>query len=145
MPIVRTYVCPDCNHMLEVTLSLDEWDTPPPACPACAVRTQQEFTPVAIVGSHRARAVKLAETIAAEDYGVANMQVGNREGDRNKVRYKDQWGNLAAGGWVNPQGMLESAVAAGRQVRQQHGSSLDIIKQMPDLIANSKKMSGRIW
>lgn len=144
MPIVRTYGCPTCNHILEVTLTLEEWDSPPPSCPACAVRTQQQFVPPAIVGSHRARAVKVAEDIAEKDYNVADMKIEGYEGVRNKVRYRDQ-ALAGVGGWVNPAGMLQQAVQAGRKDRLQHGSSLDVIKTMPDMIENSKRLSAKIW
>jgi len=37
MPILRTYACETCAHMIEVTLRADEWDQPPPPCPQCAM------------------------------------------------------------------------------------------------------------
>ena len=144
MPIVRTYACPDCGHFLEVTLAMADWDAPPPECPRCAVQTRQEFTPVAIGGSHRARAVKIAEEIAAKDYNVADMNVEGYEGVRNKVRYKDQT-SRNAGNWGAGGAALQNALALGRKTRLEHGSGLDVIKTMPDLIQESKKRSARIW
>ena len=35
MPIVRTYACPECNHYMRVTLSMEQADDPPPDCPRC--------------------------------------------------------------------------------------------------------------
>lgn len=145
MPIVRDYVCPQCNHFMHVTLPFEQWDTPPPNCPACEVRTRQEFTPPSIVGSHRSKATAIAEEIAGSDYNVANMKVEGYEGVRNKVRYKDQSASQIPTGWVRPDGLLQQAVANGRQMRREHGSALDLIKQEPDLIANSKRISSRIW
>lgn len=159
MPIVRTFQCGDCFHRLEVTLSADEWDAPPPECPACAQRDakpmQQEFKPVAIGGSHRARAVALAEKIAAEDYHVADMQVEGKEGGRPKVRYKDisptvmpsSWGQTAAGITVD----MATAMANGREIRQKHGDGLDVLQSalksgaQPDLIEVSKRNMARIY
>jgi hypothetical protein len=142
MPIVRTYACPECNYFMEVTLTSDEWDAPPPACPKCAVQVRQEFVPPAIGGSHRAQAVRLAEKIAEQDYGVADMKIEGYEGVRNKVRYKDQ-SAPGASQWGAANAALEQAVATGRQNRLQHGSSLDVIKSMPDLIELSKRRSLR--
>ena len=151
MPIVRTYACSECNHMMDVVLSSDDWEAPPPDCPACAAREmRQEFRPVAIGGSNRARAVALAEDIAAKDYNVADMKVEGREGGRPKVRYKDQTG-IAPSSWTSPQGVFEQAIAIGRQTRIQHGSGLDVLQHalktgaQPDLIAESRKRAIKVW
>jgi hypothetical protein len=110
---------------------------------------QQDFKPVAIGGSTRAKAVKLAETIAEQDYGVADMFIKGRQGERNKVRYKDQtkgnWGQIN-GTAINNE-MLNAAIAIGRQTRLANGGvdGIDMIKQMPDLIAQSKARSMKIW
>lgn len=148
MPIVRTYCCLFCNHTMRVTLESSQWDEPPPECPECALKPMaQEFVAPAIVGSNRARAVALAEDIAANDYGVADINLSRREGIAPKVRYKDDnRSTKPQGNWggVNPEA-LESALAMGRQTRMQHGSSLDIIQTMPDYIANSKKLSVKVW
>lgn len=160
MPIVRTYQCGDCFHRMTVTLDSSEWNAPPPDCPACAQRDaqpmQQEFRPVAIGGSHRARAVALAEKIAAEDYHVADMKVEGKEGGRPKVRYKDvtptqmpsSWGQTAAGITVD----LGAAMRSGHEVRTKHGGNgLDILQRalkdgsQPDLIEVSKRNMARIY
>jgi hypothetical protein len=104
---------------------------------------KQEFKPVAIGGSTRSKAVKMAETIAEQDMGVADMTIQGKEGVRNKVRYKDQSANST--NWGATQEALQSAIAAGRETRLQHGSGLDIIKSMPDLVAESKKRCMRVW
>ena len=145
MPIVRTYACAECNHMMDVVLSADDWDAPPPDCPACEAREmRQEFRPIAIGGSNRSKAVALAQDIAANDYNVADMKVEGREGGKPTVRYKDQT-TVAPSSWTSPVGVLEQAIAIGRQTRIQHGSGLDVLQHalktgaQPDLIAESRK------
>ena len=152
MPIVRTYACPDCNHIMDVVLSADYWEAPPPDCPACKAREmRQDFRPVAIGGSNRARAVALAEDIAAKDYNVADMKVQGREGGTPTVRYKDQTAATGGSSWVGAQGMLEQAISIGRQTRMQHGSGLDVLQSalksgaQPDLIAESRKRMIKVW
>ena len=68
MPIVRTYVCEDCFHRMEVTLEGSQWNAEPPQCPRCNEVNQmrQEFKPVAIGGSNIGKATKNAETIAQQ-------------------------------------------------------------------------------
>ena len=151
MPIVRTYQCVECFHRMEITLDGNQWDDAPPDCPACARRVMaQEFKPINIGGSTRARAVKLAETIAAEDYHVADMNVEGREGGTPKVRFKDQTPQTSST-WGAAGAALEQAMAAGRQTRLQHGSGLDILQRalksgdQPDLIEQSKKRMMRIY
>lgn len=156
MPIVRTYGCGDCGHFMEVTLTMDQVDDPPPECSHCAARTFQEFKPFAIGGSTVGKAVKLAETIAAEDYGVADMQHDTRAGSTPKVRYKDQGTPLQrqqTSTWGAPGGLLETAVSLGRQTRMQSGgySGVDTLHAMlksgeqPDLIEASKRRAMRVW
>ena len=151
MPIVRTYACAECNHIMDVVLSSDDWDAPPPDCPACEAREmRQEFRPVAIGGSNRSRAVALAQDIAEKDYNVADMKVEGKQGGKPTVRYKDQTG-IAPSSWTSPHGMLEQAIAIGRQTRLQHGSGLDVLQHalktgaQPDLIAESKKRLIKVW
>ena len=141
--ILRTYGCADCNHVMTVELRADQWDVEPPDCPACAQRTHQEFSPPAIGGSTRSKAVNLALDIAEKDYGVADIQASGREGERPKVRFKDDTGGSSSWG-AHPEALAQ-AVALGRQTRLQHGSGLDVIKSMPDLIELSKKRSMRVW
>lgn len=153
MPIRRIYACPECNHRLEVTLRMDQADDPPPLCPRCVAwdgKMQQEFKPPGIIGSNRYKATKLAEDIAANDYHVADMQGPQRAGDLRKVRYKDQpIANTST--WGVAQEALSSAISAGREVRLQHGSGLDVLQANiksgaePDLIAISKRRSMKVW
>jgi putative FmdB family regulatory protein len=154
MPIVRTYACEQCNHFIEVTLAAEQWEEPAPDCPACAARAmQQQFRPVAITGSPSARAHALAEDIAANDYQVANMNDARKEGDRPKVRYKDQSpSSLPASTWSGVSAAtLETAIANGRNTRLNFGSGLDILQSNiksgaePDLIANSRRRAMRVW
>ena len=100
MAIMRTYHCPECNHRIEVTLTAEEWDSPPPSCTACDARQMnQEFKPPAIGGSVRAKARGIAENIIANDYHVANWQSDNRLGGTPKVRYKDQTASVLPASW----------------------------------------------
>lgn len=155
MPIVRTYICEDCGHAIEVVLSQDEWDAPAPWCPMCAERNmRQEFKAPAIGGSHRAKAVALAEEIAEQDYGVADMKIEGKEGVRNKVRYKDdkRLPTDMKAEWKGNQEMLESAVALGKEQRLRNGGSgLDVLQSslktgdLPDLIEISKRRSMKVW
>jgi len=154
MPIVRTYACEACGGFLEVTLSMDQVDAPPPDCPHCAEQTHQEFKPIAIRGTeagHRDRAVKLAQDIAEKDYGVADYKSDGRVGGRGKVRYKDQK-KANPHQWGVAQEALQTAITLGRQTRLQHGGDgLDILQRalkdgtQPDLIEQSKKRAIKVW
>jgi putative FmdB family regulatory protein len=157
MPIVRTFGCGACGHFLEVTLTMEQADDQPPECPHCAARPmQQEFKPFAIGGSTVSKAVKLAETIAHEDYGVADMQHDTRRGGIPKVRYKDQGNTLQQqqlSSWGAPGNVLSEAMTLGRQTRMANGgySGVDTLQAMlksgeqPDLIEASKKRMMRVY
>jgi hypothetical protein len=136
---------------------MEQVDDPPPPCPACANREMaQEFKPVAIGGSTVGKAVKLAETIAHEDYGVADMQHDTRRGGVPKVRYKDQGTPLQQqqmSSWGAPGALLETAVGVGRQTRLASGgyNGVDVLQKMlkdgtqPDLIEASKRRAMKVW
>ena len=152
MPIVRSYACEACFHMMEVTLSMDQVDDPAPECPMCAQRAlRQEFKPVALGGSVTGRAHAIAEEIASSDYHVSDMSVGRKEGDRTKVRYKDTTANIPASTWTAAQETLQAAVTAGRQSRLRYGSGLDVLQANlksgaePDLIEASKRRMIKLW
>ena len=157
MPIVRTYGCGDCGRFIEVTLTMEQVDDPPPDCPHCAtVSMQQQFKPIAIGGSIVGKAVKLAETIAHEDYGVADMHHDTRQGGTPKVRYKDQGTSMqqaAISSWGAPGSALQTAMALGRQTRIASGgySGVDTLHamlksgQQPDLIEASKRRAMKVW
>ena len=153
MPIVRTYQCEECFNRTEVTLSLEEWDCDPPVCQTCTARVmRQEFKPVAIGGSPNARAHAMAETIAAEDYHVADMKREHRQDGTPNVRYRDQTSATLSSAWGGvSHAALETAIAAGRHTRLNFGSGLDILQSNikkgvePDLIANSKRRAIRVW
>jgi hypothetical protein len=156
MPIVRTYGCGDCGHFMEITLTMEQVDDPPPNCPRCATVTQQQFKPIAIGGSTVGKAVKLAETIAAEDYGVADMQHDTRHGGTPKVRYKDQGNTLQQSqmsSWGASGNVMSEALALGRQTRMANGgySGVDTLQAMlksgeqPDLIEASKRRAMKVW
>lgn len=139
---------------MEVTLRSDQWQEEAPVCPACeAHKMGQEFRPVAIGGSVRAKAVKLAETIATEDYHVADFKAEGRQGGgAANVRYKDS--SSPPSNWMNINGgaMAQQAIAAGRNTRARYGGDgLDVLQTnlrdgtQPDLIEVSKKRSIRVW
>ena len=147
--ILRTYMCDACGFGMEVELTADQWDAPPPDCPECAVATYQELKPPAIGGSNRARAVKMAEDIAEKDFGVADFKSDGRQGGRPKVRYKVA--NVPPSTWAAPNANLAHATQLGRESRLKYGSGMDVLKEglksgdVPDMIALSKARSARIW
>jgi hypothetical protein len=156
MPIMRSYMCPECSHRMEVTLSAEEWDAPPPSCEACDAReVRQEFRPPAIGGSVSMKAHRIAEDIMANDYNVANATFDSREGGRPKVRYKDQSPSQLASSWnsavVNE--ALNTAIKIGKQTRSESGGfdGLDMLKanlangNQPDLIEASRRRALKVW
>ena len=148
--ILRTYGCADCNHMMTVELTADQWNQDPPECPMCAHRTHQEFAVPAIGGSARGKAVSMALDIAERDYGVADIQADGKHGGTPKVRYRDTSAENASS-WGMHSEALATAVSLGRETRLKHGSGLDVLQAglksgaQPDLIALSKKRSMRVW
>lgn len=152
MPIIRTYACLECNHWFEVTLTAEEWDAPEPDCPACKVRTQQQFRPFGITGSPSRKAHDIAEEIVTSDYHAADFQREWRREGTPSVRYNDERARTDASAWSGVRGQLEQAVAIGRQTRARYGGTgLDVLKANlasgaePDLIANSKRQSIKVW
>ena len=170
MPIRRTYACPECMHLFDVVLAMDQVDEPPPDCPKCAAwdlrtQTQQQFKAPGIINSSpRSRANAVVEDIMANDYHVADVQRDRHEGATPKVRYvpKDIDGNKIAdnrprtsgppANWnAIPQGALSEAIAFGKQTRKQHGTGLDVLQSnlksgaQADLIEVSKRRSAKIW
>lgn len=151
MGIVRTFMCGDCGHHLEVTLRFDQWDDPPPPCPKCSTQLDIDFRPIALGGSNRARAAKLAESIAEQDYGVADFKSDGRVGGRTKHRLRDQTKSSPVA-WGATQEIIATAAALGRETRLKHGGDgLDMLQRalkdgsQPDLIELSKKRSMKIW
>lgn len=153
MPIIRSYMCGECGHAMEVTLRADQWQEPAPVCPACeAHQMGQEFHPVAIGGSVRSKAVKIAEDIAEKDYGIADFKAEGRQGGgAANVRYKDS--SSPPSNWmnINGGGMAAQAMAAGRNTRTRFGDGLDVLQSnlkngtQPDLIEVSKRRSIKVW
>lgn len=151
-------MCPECATRLEVTLTAEQWNSPPPSCPTCDAREmQQEFHPPAIGGSVRARAAAIAEGIIATDYQVADFKPDNRQGGTPKIRYKDQAPNLPAASWQAAQAQLAQAIDVGRAQRRTRysdgpqGNALDVLQgalktgEQPDLIAASKRRAIKVW
>jgi DNA-directed RNA polymerase subunit RPC12/RpoP len=149
MPIIRTYVCSECTRTLEVTLTLEQADAPPPECPHCTGQTQQEFKPFAIGGSASSRAHKLAEDIMEKDYRVADYKRDKYDGPR--TRYQDQTTPVTRSQWSAATETINQAVAAGRRTRLQYGSGLDVLQanlksgKEPDLIKESRKRLIRVF
>lgn len=153
MAIVRSYMCGDCGHTMEVMLRSDQWQEPAPSCPVCeAHEMDQEFKPVAIGGSNRSKAVKIAEDIAEKDYGVADFKPEGREGGHANARLKEQSSALPSS-WMNINGNAQfaQAIALGRENRKRFGDGLDILQgalksgDQPDLIAASRRRSMKVW
>ena len=144
-------MCPECANRIEVVLSAEQWDAPPPSCEICDARAMnQEFKSPAIGGSHMSRAAAITESIIANDYGVSNLTL-DRKGGPNKVTYKDQSGGFS-GAWSGQRAMLEQAISIGKSNRREFGmDGLDILKRnlasgaQPDLIEMSKKRSIKIY
>ena len=154
MPIMRTYMCGECSHRMEVVLDADQWDAPPPSCESCDANTRQEFKAPAIGGSVSMRAHRVAEDIIANDYQVADVRFDNRDGGRPKVRYKDQSATQLQSTWGGQiQGALETAVSIGKQNRRENGGfdGLDMLKAnlasgaQPDLIEASRRRAIKVW
>src|SRR5262252_2728630 len=125
--ILRTYLCEFCGHTLELQLSSEQWNADPPDCDYCAATPMvQEFKPPAIGGSHAGRARALAETIAAEDYNVADLATSP---SRGRTRYKDQSAEaIPASSWAAAQGQLAQAIQFGRETRIKYGNGLDVLQ-----------------
>ena len=154
MPIMRTYMCGECSHRMEVVLDADQWDAPPPSCEACDANTRQEFKAPAIGGSVSMRAHRLVEDIIANDYKVANVQFDNRQGGVPKVRYKDQSATQLQATWGGQiANAVETAAAIGKQTRRENGGfdGLDMLKAnlasgaQPDLIEASRRRAIKVW
>jgi hypothetical protein len=74
--ILRTYMCPDCGHSIEVELTAEEWNSEPPDCSECAAQYRQEFKPPAIGGSPVARATEIARKVYEENTGNTDFKIG---------------------------------------------------------------------
>ena len=111
----------------------------------------QDFQPVAIGGSNRAKATRIAEDIMQNDYGVADYQRERHEGSAPKVRYADQGSPAQRSTWGVGREALESAIATGRQTRLKHGGGLDVLQNslksgaQPDLLEISKRRAIKVW
>jgi hypothetical protein len=139
-------------HMMDVMLTMDQVDDPPPDCPVChGVPLRQEFKPVALGGSPTSRAHAIAEQIMQDDYHVNDATVGRKQGDITKAKYKDQSASVAPSNWTVANETLQAAIATGRQSRLKHGSGLDVLQANlksgaePDLIENSKRKMIKLY
>jgi hypothetical protein len=134
---------------MTVDLTAEQWNIDPPDCPACEAATHQEFFPPAIGGGTYGKARALAETIASEDYNVADMPTS---ASRGQVRYKDSTDSVLASSWgQQAQGQLAQAISLGRETRLRHGNGLDVLKgaldsgAQPDLIKESRRRSIKVY
>lgn len=76
--IVRTYQCLDCGDTFEV--SLDSGNAADPPCPYC--EKVLEWRPgMFSIGTHKGKAVDVAQQVLEQDYGLTNFRDGSREGD----------------------------------------------------------------
>jgi hypothetical protein len=148
---------------MEVVLTMEQWDAPPPNCPRCNAYDfqepmRQEFKAVALGGSAYTRARDLAEDIAHKDYNVADLQFrkNNEQSQATPHRLRDETPQTVAAATGSNWGVtgeaLEQAVALGRQVRLNHGGSgLDMLQRalkdgtQPDLIEASKRRAMKVW
>jgi len=108
MPI-RTYGCPDCGRTVEVVYAMEQWADPPPPC-ECAAQMEQQFKPPGIGGSVQARAAKIAEDIAVQDFGLTNFNMNNH-GDPAAPRYGHREVPRVQG--VDSQAILKGLVGSG--------------------------------
>jgi hypothetical protein len=149
MPIVRSYMCPDCAHQMTVTLNGDQWEEPAPECPVCTKNPMDQNFKMNIGGSVRSQAEKVTEDILRNDYHVSDIQRDHREQSTPKVGYKNPASNQAT--WGIAREALEGAISSGRQSRLKHGSGLDILQANlksgaePDLIEISKRRAMRVY
>lgn len=161
MPIVRSWVCPKCNHYIEMTLTAEQWDIEAPDCPRGCQTMDQEFTPPAIGGSAIGKAHAIAEKIAREDYNVTNLRTSpSRSGPR--ATYKDEmmgharvndrnWGPDPPSTWGSTGLAMSQAMAFGKDLRHNFGNGLDVLQAtlksgaQPDLLETSKRMAVQQW
>ena len=80
MPIVRTYLCGDCNCTFDhFHASRDE---PAPECPGCkALESQKVPSAFTIGGGNASKAGDIAQDILEKDLGMSNIRDRQREGD----------------------------------------------------------------
>ena len=77
--IYRTYCCNSCDQLFEVTCeSGDEGD---PDCPICTKVLQWTPSKVSIGGSLESKAVRIAQDVMENDYGLTNFKDNNKPGD----------------------------------------------------------------
>ena len=76
--IRRTYECNDCQAMFEVDCNSND---PDPECPACNMVLEWRPKGFAIGGSIEGKAVKYAQDVMENDYGLTNFKDNNRPGD----------------------------------------------------------------
>lgn len=82
--IRRTYQCPDCERVFAYECNSDD---PDPPCPNPDCDKVLEWRPVsfAIGGSNEGKAVKIAQKIMEQDYGMTNFRDNSREGDNSII------------------------------------------------------------
>src|SRR5215470_17509578 len=80
--VIRTYLCEECNTQFEV--ACESGSDGDPDCPNCAVVLQ--WVPSRMnIGTVKSKAIDYTQKMVEQDYGLSNMNDGNREGD---VAYK---------------------------------------------------------
>lgn len=134
-----------------MTLQASEWQKPAPECPNCLVDGEvpmaQDFKPFGIGGSARSKAVKIAETIAAEDYGATDFHAEGREGHGARPSYGGTPTSTQQSTWGMAQSVLPQAIELGRENRLRYGDPLAALQKnikagvVPDILAQSRKRS----
>ena len=76
--IYKTFACSDCDSIFEVFC---ESSDPDPDCPTCSKVLQWTPSKVSIGGSTEGKAVKIAQDIMENDYGLTNFKDNNKPGD----------------------------------------------------------------
>lgn len=104
--IYRTYACGDCDTVFEVACESKDGDPP---CPVCSKVLEWRPTRIAIGGSTEGKAVKIAQDIMENDYGLSNYKDNNKEGD---VGYIDPTRKTAS----EQDAVMQRESEAGREV-----------------------------
>jgi hypothetical protein len=76
--IIRTYQCEDCGLQFEI--ELESGNDPDPDCPDCS-KVLDWVPGLFAIGTVKSRAVDFTQKVIEEDFGLTNLNDGNREGD----------------------------------------------------------------
>ena len=136
MSIIRTYACGDCEAIFEMWCeSSDELDPP---CPNCEKELKWQPKGFAIGGSNQSKAVKVAQDMLENDYGLTNYKDNNKPGD---VGYIDPTRKTAA----EKDAIMQRESEAGREVlkRMQEVATPTIQKQADNFFGGQMTAIGQ--